>query len=219
MRYRRLLAACAAICTMAFAAGIASANSLSVDTLDFYQVWEDVESPDQPPDLERLSFNGTVSVRCEVTMLGSFHSATFTKVSGLLIGVINHIEINECEGGTISALLEVLPAHVRFTGFGGTLPEIEEIRLEYVGLALAITVPGFFDCLLRTDASEPLAGDQIVDPRSGVVDGYDISETSEILIDDRGGSTLCDIFGSAALDGGSGVTPDAESGSVTFTLV
>jgi hypothetical protein len=72
---------------------------------------------------------GTPLLTCPVTMEGSFHSATISKVIGALIGYVSRATAGTCRGGSMSITQTSLPWHVTYEGFTGTLPGIREIAL------------------------------------------------------------------------------------------
>ena len=76
------------------------------------------------------SFGSTV--RCPVTLEGSFHSRTITKTIGSLIGYINRVTVGTCEAGTARANTATLPWHIQYGGFAGSLPGIESIETDLI---------------------------------------------------------------------------------------
>jgi len=99
MRTILKIALTAALATVALTTTMsaASANRLSIDDQDFDIRWA------------RLTFTGaggSTNISCEVTLLGSFHSATIVKTRGLLTGFIDHVGVNtpNCTGGRITPL-------------------------------------------------------------------------------------------------------------------
>jgi hypothetical protein len=123
-----------------------------------------------------LKFEGGlgVEVQCHITMEGSFHSKTLSKVCGQLVGyitraaverpcveapnknawVLNGIEVEE--NGAVTP--QTLPWHVRYNSFTGTLPAITRIRLQLVGAAFLIRI-NEVRCLVQTTAARPALGD------------------------------------------------------------
>lgn len=107
-----------------------------------------------------ITFNNNAGigspVRCEVTLEGSFHSRTITKVVGLLWGHISRavIKSETCTGGSSTILRETLPWHVRYGGFSGVLPAISTVTLQVVGLAGRIQTAEIA-CLAMTTAARP----------------------------------------------------------------
>jgi hypothetical protein len=109
-----------------------------------------------------MNFKGagiTIS-SCPITLEGSFHSATISKVANALIGHVSRASIGACSTeGRASILAETLPWHVRYRGFTGTLPTISGVGLSIVGMAWRITrIPLFGECLSRSTAERPFVG-------------------------------------------------------------
>jgi hypothetical protein len=120
---RHALIALTAALVVVIAASAASANRLTISERNFLIRW----AP--------LTFASTAgsSIRCSLTLDGSFHSSTISKVTGSLIGYINAGTIAGtsgngkeaiCTGGTATLLRETFPWHVQYDGFSGTLPRI-----------------------------------------------------------------------------------------------
>jgi hypothetical protein len=99
------------------------------------------------------SFGSTV--RCPITLAGSYHSRTVTKTAGSLIGYVNAVTVGACESGRARANTESLPWHIQYSSFAGTLPNITsttesivrasfEIQGEVFGLRVTCryTTPG-----------------------------------------------------------------------------
>lgn len=105
--------------------GSASANRLSLTSRTVRVVWSSLE------------FAGPTTIRCRVTMEGTFHESTVSKVSGSLIGYITAASIaRPCTGGTAWAyngternealgntvLASSLPWIISYEAFIGELP-------------------------------------------------------------------------------------------------
>jgi hypothetical protein len=125
------LAALAAALMLASAVSTASARTLSITNQSFRVTWRSLEFD-----------GGIVTIRCPVTLEGSFHSRTIAKIEGSLIGYITRAIANQnaCtngrgipfngtepyNGGTAS---QTLPWHVTYEAFEGTLPNISSIDI------------------------------------------------------------------------------------------
>jgi hypothetical protein len=116
--------------------------------------------------LDFISSLGTSAVEwewsCHITLEGSFHSRTFSKVSGQLIGYITRTtrDSRSClyRNATEARLLDAtLPWHIRFDSFTETLPSIRFIRLQFIGVAWLVLSAGV-SCLYRSTVSRPLTG-------------------------------------------------------------
>ena len=120
--------ALAAAILLASAVSTASAGRLSVSNQQIRTVWSSLE------------FVGTATIRCRLTLEGSFHSRTITKIRETLIGHITNARFNACTGGRawaangvevapLGRLNNTLPWHITYEAFEGTLPAIEAVRL------------------------------------------------------------------------------------------
>lgn len=111
---------------------------------------------------------GSVDIRCPLTLEGSFHSRTYAKVRGTLVGqitraamghpctgtggdmyVLNGVEVQE--GRTVA---NTLPWHVRYFSFNGTLPRLSAVTLDIIGFSWIY--PPFGEvCLYRSTETNP----------------------------------------------------------------
>lgn len=98
------------------------------------------------------SLGGTV--RCALTLEGSFHSRTVSKTAGLLVGYVSRATLGACPVGSATVLSETLPWHVRYSAFAGTLPSIGSLTLQLVNSAIRIRNETLA-CLARTTAERP----------------------------------------------------------------
>lgn len=97
-------------------------------------------------------------VICPMTLEGSFHSATFNKITGSLIGYITRASMEEarCTGGGATFLQETLPWHIRYRGFAGTLPFISAMATDVIGLGIRARFgEESFSCLYLTTTTTP----------------------------------------------------------------
>jgi hypothetical protein len=111
----------------------ASARSFSITNRSFRAVWAPLTFA------EPFNF---FTIRCNVTMEGSFHSNTIAKVVNSLIGYVTRaIAGRPCTGGegwawngTEGALTGAtsLPWHITYGGFTGTLPNITGININLI---------------------------------------------------------------------------------------
>lgn len=111
------LAALMAALLLASAVSTSSARNLEVSNQNIRVTWTNLE------------FIGFVTIRCQVTLEGSFHARTITKSVGTLVGAVTRVDIkNEtCTNGT--AVVRNLPWHITYEGFAGTLPNITQVFL------------------------------------------------------------------------------------------
>jgi hypothetical protein len=148
---KALMTALAAAALLAAATSTAVAARLEVSNQGIRAEWVELI-------LASSSAGGNPSLTCELTLEGTFHSKTFRKVSGALIGYITRAITNEhaCEGsGTIpdaaaSILEETLPWHILYRGFTSSLPNIPIIKLTLSQIALEVyNLPLGARCLYR----------------------------------------------------------------------
>jgi hypothetical protein len=204
-----LLAALAALTTLAFAVGTATARRIAVDDQDIDVIWDD--------NSQRLTFDaGGNNVSCEVTLLGSFHSLTIAKVANTLIGHITHVAVDTpgCIGGSGRALTANLPWHVTYRNFSGVLPNITLVGINLLGAEFLIDI-GETECLGRTEVTEPgignanVAGGQLTTlEASGVIDINDLNPFA----------IPCDFIGDGEFSG-TGRVRDLEGNLVLIRLV
>jgi hypothetical protein len=136
MHYRKtLLALLAATVMLTAFSSVASAGRLSVSSNLFRVTWRSLE-------FESAALG---TVRCPITLEGSYHARTMAKVNGALVGYITRAGIGTagCTGGRATALAETLPWHIRYRSFVGTLPRIAEIVEDaYAAIRVNATASG-----------------------------------------------------------------------------
>jgi hypothetical protein len=183
MRYRRsVLAALAAALVLGCAVNSASANRLSYSNQGFRITWS------------RLSFSdaaGGVVIRCQVTLEGSFHSATLAKVVDAQVARITRASIGSCEEGHATILSASLPWAVTYQSFSGTLPSITGVRHELIGAAFSVEPGGGIVCLARTSSEFPAAGNANREAGGSITS---LSPDPELAIPVTG-SPQCPLFG------------------------
>jgi hypothetical protein len=144
-RSKLALAALSAAMLLAVVVSVASANRLATSN----QAWRATFTP--------MTFTGGGStVRCNVTLEGSFHSRTISKVVGQLVGYVTKATVSPhpCTGGDAEAAQESLPWHLRYNSFTGTLPNITTIVVEAISTRFWVEseIIGFgFRCFYRTN--------------------------------------------------------------------
>jgi len=160
-----LVALCSAL-VLSLAVGLASANHISISNQTFRMVW----SP--------LTWAGTeVSVRCPVTLEGSFTSRTLTKTVGAQVARITRADVGTCTGGTETFLTETLPWTLQYESFSGTLPLISRVTLGLIGFD-HLLVTGFMNterCQYRYEQTEP--GAIIANLSGGSIESVRIDES------------------------------------------
>ena len=111
------LAAPMAALLLAGVLSTASARSLSVTNQNIRVTWANLEFSNEGP-----------TIRCQVTLEGSLHSRTITKIARTLVGMITRATIAEerCAGGPVTP--RALPWHLTYESFVGLLPTPTAIR-------------------------------------------------------------------------------------------
>ncbi|HEX4805644.1 MAG TPA: hypothetical protein VFU94_07065 [Conexibacter sp.] len=137
-RVRGLLAVLVAAAALAACVGSASAQALALANSGVRYVF---------PEFTMTAPGFTV--KCPVTMEGTFHSRTIAKTAGTLIGYITRVAIRteSCTGGRITALTP--PWHLQYGGFTGVLPEIRTVEMRVVEAGFLMEIMGI-SCLYRT---------------------------------------------------------------------
>jgi hypothetical protein len=138
--------ALALACTLALAAGVADAQELEFPNGErgFRVRWASLE-------FEAAG----ATVRCPVTLEGTFRSRTITS-AGIPIADVTGARSAACTGGSLTLLAETLPWRVRYTSFTGVLPNIAGIKLALENANIAGQPTGFPRCTARTTETEPI---------------------------------------------------------------
>jgi hypothetical protein len=183
-----ILVACAATAVMALVVGTAGARRIAATLQGYRAIWSS------------LNFNAAGNlIQCPVTLEGSFHSRTISKVCGQLIGYITKAFVREasCTGGSGRALTETLPWHVQYLGFIGTLPTITGIRLILVGARFQVRNEAGTTCLAGTTQRSPGGGIVNVEA-AGAARTLRADETLNIPL---GGEFVCLFSGGSNFEG------------------
>jgi hypothetical protein len=140
-----LCALTVAIASCAMATSVASANRLEFTNSErgFRLSW-------MPMTFEVAES----TIRCNVTLEGSFTRRTTTKTLNAAIGKVTRAPINSCTGGTLSS--SGLPWNVAYGGFGGTLPSITSITKRITNARITIQPSGLPACNMISELEEPL---------------------------------------------------------------
>lgn len=199
MRFAKTLGALAlATVVLGALVGTASANSLSISAQNIRTTWTRVDL---------LSSNG-LRISCALTLEGSLHSATISKVNGALIGYITRGSVANCTGGTARLNTETLPWHESYNNFTGTLPNIAGITTISTGSAFETNVLGFGQCRWSGGSTNGSYG----------ISGGRVTEVSINGTGYRPSSSLCGTSGT--LSSSAGIeTVLGTTTSVTVTLI
>lgn len=156
-RWKVALVAFGAALVLSIAVGVASASRFSISNGSFRATWSPITYQ-----------GGELSVRCNVTLEGSFHSKTIAKVAEALVGYVTRaVATRPCTGGAWYylngvevlegvTLANTLPWHIRYRSFAGTLPNIQSIGLNIVDYSFLIESPFIRNCLFRSTAARPI---------------------------------------------------------------
>jgi hypothetical protein len=210
MRTYLKLVITALVATAALAALVssASARNLSISNQQIRVAWS---------SLEFVAESTGTTVRCGVTLEGSFHSRTIAKVERSLIGYITRAEVRRpCTGGTAWAyngtevdetraerpvFASSLPWHLTYERFAGTLPNIERLTTLLTGARFRIRATIFgipVNCDYTTSSTENARGTATRNVTTGVIDNVAYSGS---IRSSSGGACPTLSFGSRSEDG------------------
>jgi hypothetical protein len=208
---RLALAGLAATLLMAFALGSASAGRLSFSSQTFRITWS---------SFEFFGEGGVeATVRCPLTLEGSFHSRTTSKVFGLLIGYVNRATVSpreRCTGGAATILTATLPWHVNYDSFSGTLPNLTSVGFRIRKTAILVEVGLGTTCLYQEGGEGgTTAGAIAFREASGRINAFRLDELARLVrvSGTFGCPTSLGFRGTGSLSAGGTTT------SVTVTLI
>jgi len=97
------------------------------------------------------------TIRCVLSLEGSFHSRTFAKVRESLVGYVTRSGIHSpCTNGEFHVLAEI-PWHLRYEGFTGALPRITSIKTRLIEFSIWFNSALGPRCLYRSTPTNPAA--------------------------------------------------------------
>jgi hypothetical protein len=168
--------------------------------------------------LELSNIVTSETVRCAVTLEGSFHSRTVEKIGGRLVGYITrgNIQNNQCTGGNATVLSETLPWHLTYSNFRGTLPRIENVLMNLIRFGFIIRTAAN-TCRAITEIFRPFRGIINLNTTNGRVEGLRADETAGISLSNGPGGALCG-FGTSKFQGTAPVTQLGSTASISMTL-
>jgi hypothetical protein len=216
MRHRSKLLLAGLTAALAFGALIStsSANRLALSGQQFRATWN------------KLKFEGFATVECHVTIEGSFHSKTISKVLEELVGYVTRVTVDEtrCTNGSARALTEFLPWHIRYGGFTGTLPIIETLLLRVVPGKFLVQVAGIAPakCLYTSSTTSPMKGIVSRNTTTGAAESLRVEEPSKIPFTSGTSSFACGNSGTLVGTAGGtegALTEGPTSTKITVTLV
>jgi hypothetical protein len=208
-RSKLVLAALTAAVALGALVGAASANRLALSSQTDRATWSAMT-------FEGFGEFGTVI--CRVTIEGSFHSRTISKVAEALIGYNNRASVEEaaCTGGRARINAESLPWHVRYEGFTGTLPNITAINERLVGSEFTVVSSIGITCRYKSTAASPFRGTINRTTSTGVAERIRIDEAARIPL--SSGNGFCPNPG-VVKGTSNAVTVAGGTTAVTITLV
>lgn len=182
----------------------ASANRLSLSENAFRVVFPE-PTGEPPPHI----------ILCAATFEGTFHARTFSKTSGSLVGYITRAAFREetCRGGKMIVLSELLPWHLQYESFTGTLPNITSFSTKVIGMAILAEFAAFpgSRCLITTTAEHPARAIFAREAR-GVLTSFRWDETLFIPTIGTCPETLFGVFGTTTVKTPAGA-------SIVLTLI
>ena len=141
LRIKLMLAGLTVGIMLASFASSASSGDYGVSRQEFRMTWS------------RLEFiEASTTIRCAVTMEGSFQRTRLSKTEALAIGTVSRKAVNSCTGG--SARIERATPLMTFQSFTGILPNIEEVTIKISLLQMTFSNI-FWWCVITTEPSEP----------------------------------------------------------------
>jgi hypothetical protein len=176
-----------------------------------------------------LEFTAGSTIRCRVTLEGSFHSRTIPKVRGLLVGAITRaIVAHPCTGGEVWAdngsevqplgvAPQRLPYHMTYDSFVGTLPAITAVALALsrASFVLQATILGL-TCRGRYGRVEDTIGTTDALGAGGAITSLSPNGSSS-LVEQLGPSRVCAATGRFS---GNGVVTNLSTGArISITLI
>jgi hypothetical protein len=200
-RSKLLLAGLTAALLLGALVSAAPANRVALSSQTFRATWTG------------LRFIGATTPTCEVTIEGSFHSRTMSKVLEALIGYVTRARILEfCTGGLVKLLTEALPWHIRYNGFAGALPVITRLKIRIIGFEFLLNS----SCLFRSSATSPIKAEITRNTGTGAAESLTPEASAIPLI--SGEEFSCGF--TARLEGQStALTQGATTTKIVVTLV
>jgi len=194
---RLLLVALASAVALAIAAAAAWGSEFTIGDREFKVT------------AEGLSFQAAErTVRCPVTLQGSFSSGTFPKTVEARVATVSRVTLGACSGGTVRILTETLPWTFLYSSFAGTLPNITSTTFHLAGAAFQIAPTGGPTCLGRSSERFPLVSIWERETTHGVVTGTRFEEGAQVPLTGEGicAFTRGKLFGPTAVKASEGRT-------------
>jgi hypothetical protein len=208
-RSKLILAAAVAAAVLGAIVSTTSANRIALTERAFRATWN------------KIGFIGFITLECHLTIEGSFHSRTGSKIAENLVGYITRSIVAEtqCTGGRARILTEALPWHIRYGGFTGTLPIITSLTIRIIDshFLIPLGAPIGGACLYASTAASPIRDIVNRNTTTGVAESITVEEASQIPLA-SGTEFTC---GNSARLGGTtnSLTQPASTIKITVTLV
>jgi hypothetical protein len=176
-RSRLLLPVLTVALVLGAAVGTASARRLQTSSTGIRAVWT---------NLEFQGFGGLFTMRCPLTLEGTLHSRTISKVSGQLVGYITRAIVGpreQCTGGSAVILSATLPWHIHYDSFIGALPRITGVRIQIVNFGWQTTarvLGSETSCLWKSTAAAPFLSILELNTETGRGESLRADETQSI---------------------------------------
>ncbi len=208
---RLLLTSLAATAILATAVSTATANRFVVSNQQIRATWATLEF-----------FNTAVAgtIRCPVTLEGSFHSRTIVKARGSLIGYVTRAAVNNpaCVGGRATILQELLPWHITYNSFEGALPRITGVTLNLIRAGFIVELGGN-NCRALTTIANPARGIAAVNSSGGgAVTSLEADPSATIPLTNGPGGILCSLA-NGVFRGTGTVTLLGTNNAISITLI
>jgi hypothetical protein len=203
---------------LASAISTASARSLSTSEQSFRSTFSSLEFVTE-----------LVTVRCRVTLEGSFHTRTIAKVAGSLVGAITRATVahpctngeawadNGTETQPLGRAPQRLPFHLTYQSFAGALPTISTVNLAVSRASFVIQsnpILGFF-CRGRYGRPEDSITAAAAREAGGGI--TELTPNGSARLVDRLGNAECPATGAFR---GTGTLANLSNGSrITVTLI
>jgi hypothetical protein len=204
-----ILAAAVAAAALGAIVSTTSANRIALSEQLFRATWSNIR------------FIGFALIECHLTIEGSFHSRTGSKILENLVGYVTRSIVAEtqCTGASARILTEALPWHIRYGGFTGTLPQINTMRIRIIGSKFLVQIAGIAPakCLYTSTAASPIPDIVSRNTTTGVAGSITVEESAAIPFS-SGTNIACGT--SARLEGTTNsLTQPGSTTKITVTLV
>jgi len=211
------LTALAAAFLLFSAVATASARNLSSSSQTLRVTWASLE----------FVASEVSTIRCRLTLEGSFHSRTIAKVARSLIGAITRATVaHPCTGGEAwvdngveaapGGSINRLPFHITYEGFSNILPNITLLIL--LLSRISFVRQSGIDCTARYgSATDNISGNAVREAGGGITTLTPVEGRNRLNLVSRIGGFFCPA--SISLSGTSNVTVLNSASRITITLI